>query len=137
MHLSYIFFIDIHDLWARSRVLYKGQIFFKSIYLKSIHSGNNFKATNSHDMCYLFGLYFASSCMCRFSNDFKGGSILEYVGIVSIQDSLDWFESQMDSNTIFYFELKTWNMALQPAYNICKLSIQTLWCSNFRPYKNL
>ena len=32
-----------------------------------------------------------------------------------IPDFLDQVESQMDSNTIFYFEFQTWNLALQPA----------------------
>ena len=32
-----------------------------------------------------------------------------------IPDSLDQVESQMDSNAIYYFELQTWNLALQPA----------------------
>ena len=32
-----------------------------------------------------------------------------------IPDSLDQVESQIDSNTIYYFELQTWNLALQPA----------------------
>ena len=32
-----------------------------------------------------------------------------------IPDSLDQVESQMDSNTIYYFEFQTWNLALQPA----------------------
>ena len=30
----------------------------------------------------------------------------------------------MDSNDIYYFEFQTWNMALQPAYNICTIAIQ-------------
>ena len=32
-----------------------------------------------------------------------------------ITDSLDQVESQIDSNTIYYFEFQTWNLALQPA----------------------
>ena len=32
-----------------------------------------------------------------------------------IPDSLDQVESQIDSNTIYYFEFQTWNLALQPA----------------------
>ena len=32
-----------------------------------------------------------------------------------IPDSLDQVESQMDSNAIYYFEVQTWNLALQPA----------------------
>ena len=31
-----------------------------------------------------------------------------------IPDSFDQFESQMDSNAIYYFKFQTWNMALQP-----------------------
>ena len=52
--------------------------------------------------------------------------VLESVGINSSYDSLDQFDSQMDSNTIYYFEFQTWNLALQPAYNISKLTIQLL-----------
>ena len=36
----------------------------------------------------------------------------------------------MDSNAIYYFEFQTCNLDLQPAYNISKLTIQILWCSN-------
>ena len=32
-----------------------------------------------------------------------------------IPDSLDQVESQIYSNTIYYFEFQTWNLALQPA----------------------
>ena len=32
-----------------------------------------------------------------------------------IPDSLDQVESQIDSNSIYYFEFQTWNLALQPA----------------------
>ena len=32
-----------------------------------------------------------------------------------IPDSLDQVKSQIDSNTIYYFEFQTWNLALQPA----------------------
>ena len=32
-----------------------------------------------------------------------------------IPDSLDQVESQIDSNTIYYFEFQTWNLTLQPA----------------------
>ena len=41
-------------------------------------------------------------------------SVLESIGINSSYDSLDQVNSQMDSNTIYYFEFQTWNMALQP-----------------------
>ena len=42
-------------------------------------------------------------------------SMLESVGINSSYNSLDQVESQMDSNAIYYFEVQTWNLALQPA----------------------
>ena len=34
----------------------------------------------------------------------------------------------------YYLEFQTWNMDFQPAYNICKFSIQLIWCSDSRPY---
>ena len=53
-------------------------------------------------------------------------NVLEYVGINSRQDSLDQVELQMDSNTIYYFKYQTWSLALHPAQNISKLTIQLL-----------
>ena len=43
----------------------------------------------------------------------------------------------MNSNTIYYFKFQTWNLALQPAYTIFKLTIQLILCSNTIPYKTL
>ena len=39
--------------------------------------------------------------------------VLESVGINSSQDSLDWVDLQMDSNTIYYFRFQTLNLDLQ------------------------
>ena len=86
-------FIDRHDLRARSRVSSKGHILFilfrPNPYLKFVHSGPKFKAAISHDMCYILGFYFDSSRMWKFSTYFEEGEVLEYVGIIYSQDSLD------------------------------------------------
>ena len=99
-------------------------ITLKSICLKSVHSGPKSKAVILHDWYDVLGLYFASSHMWRLSAYFEYGRMLESVGIKSSQDSLDEVESRMDSNAIYYFGLKTWNLDLQPAYNRSKLTIQ-------------
>ena len=112
-------------------------ITFESIYPKSVLYGPNFKATISYDLCYILGLYFTYSFMWQFSTHFKYGSMLEYVGIISRKDSLDWVDSQMDSNTIYYFEFQNWNLDFHPDNNRCKLTIQILSCSNSITYKTL
>ena len=48
-------------------------ITLKSIYLKYVHSGLKSKATISHDLCYVLGLYFNSSCMWQLSTYFNTG----------------------------------------------------------------
>ena len=68
-------------------------ITFKSICLKSVHSGPKYKAIILHDWCDVLGLYFASSSMWLLSTYFEEGSMLE-----SDPDSLDQVESQIDSN---------------------------------------
>ena len=90
----------------------------ESIYLKSVHSGPKFKATISHDLWYVLGLYFYYYHMWKLYTYLEDRRNFESVGIISIKDPLDWVESQMDSNAICYFEFQTWNLALQPAYNI-------------------
>ena len=57
------------------------------------------------------------------------------VWIIYSQYSFDWFESQIDSNNIYYLLFQNWDMDLQHAYNRCKLTIQILLCSNSIPYK--
>ena len=110
-------------------------ITFKSIYIKYVNSGPKPKSIISHDWCDVLGIYFSSYFMWQFSTYFEDKRMLESVGINTIQDSLDWVESQMDSNTIYYFKFQTWNLDLQPVYNRCKLTIQLVWCSNTRPCK--
>ena len=97
------------------RTYYVYFITLESIYIKSIHSGPELKSTISHDLCCVLGLYFDSSHMWKFTTYFEDGRILEYVGIISSQDSLDVVESQMDSNTIYDFKFQTCNLELQPA----------------------
>ena len=105
--------------------------------LKYVHYQPKLKATTSYGLFYVLGLYFASSLMWKFSTYFKNWIVLEYIGIISIQDSLHWVESQMDSNNIYYFEFQTWYLAWKPAYNRCKLKIQLVWCSNYIIYHML
>ena len=97
---------------------------------QSVHSGPKFKAVILNDWYDVLGLHFASSRMWQLSTYFEEGSMLESVGINSSKDSLDQFQSQMDSNAIYYFEFQTWDQALHPAQNRSKLTIQLLWCSN-------
>ena len=113
-------FIDCNYGRAQSRVSSKGHILFifitfKYIYLKYVHYGPKPKAIISHDWCDVLGLYFSSYGMWKFSTYFEDKKNLESAGINSSQDFLDWFESQMDSNTIYYLKFQTWNLALQLA----------------------
>ena len=138
MYLAYIFF-HWHPRPPRmimsviKRTYFVHLIASESIYLKSVHSGPTLKATISHDLCYIFGLYFASFRMWRFYNYFEDGRMLESVGIISSQHSLDLFKSQNDYNTIYDLESQTCNLSWQPYYNRCKLTIKILWCYNSRP----
>ena len=109
----------------------------KSIHLKYVNYGPNFKASIYHDMCYILGLNFVSYRMWNFSTYFEDGRVLESVGIISSQDSLDLLQSQMELNTIYYFKFQTCNLSLQPDYNRCKLIIQVLWFSNSIPYNHV
>ena len=90
-------------------------ITFKSMYLKYVHSGPNSKAIISHNWWDVLWLYLVYSCMWQFFTYFEYRRILESFGINSSQDSLDYFESQMESNNIHYFKFQTWNLALKPA----------------------
>ena len=101
-------------------------ITFKSICLKSVHSEPKYKAIILHYQCDVLGLYFVSSRMWRLSTYFEDRRMLEYDGINYSQDYLDQVESQMDSNNIYYSKFQTWNLALQPAQNRSKLTIQLL-----------
>ena len=101
-------------------------ITLKFICLKYVHSRLKSKAIISHNWCNALGLYFASSRIWRLSTYFEDRMMLEYFGINYSQDYFDQVESQMNSNTIYYFKLKTWNLALQLAYNRSKLTIQLL-----------
>ena len=49
--------------------------------------------------------------------------------------SLDWVESQMDSNTIYCWEIRMWNQSFQQAHKINKLKIKIFFCFNSLPYK--
>ena len=143
---SYIFglyFVSLADMTNKNNHIFHQKYGFYlfyhvwiHIYIKCIHSGPEFKATISHKLCCVLGLYFTSSRMWRLYTYFEYGSILEYYRIISIQDSIDWVESQMHSNNIHYFEYQTWNLDFHPAYNRCKPTTQILWCSNSIPYNN-
>ena len=135
MYLAYILFHFQPCPPITIKVIIERKI--ESIHLKSVHSGPKSKANISHDLCYVIGLYFASSCMRKLSTYFEYEKVLEYIGIISRHNSLDWVQSQMDRNTIYSFKSQTWNLALHLAYNRFKLTIQLLWCSNYIPYKTL
>ena len=77
------------------------------IYIWYVQSGPKFNATISQDICYILRLYLSSSHMCKLSNYFKDVKVLESIGIISIQDSLDWVESEMNLNTIYYLKFHT------------------------------
>ena len=81
----------------------------KSICLKYVHSGPKSKAIISHDWCDVLGLYSLLLVCGDCPLTLKRGVYWNL-----IPDSLDQVESQMDSNTIYYFEFQTWNLDLQP-----------------------
>ena len=88
--LIWILFLFRWQPWLTSTItsVIKRQAFvcfitFKSIYLKSIHSGPKSKVTISHDWCDGIGLKFFSFCMCRFSTYFEERGVLESTIIVS------------------------------------------------------
>ena len=88
--LIWIIFLFRWQPWLTSTItsVIKRQAFvcfitFKSIYLKSIHSGPKSKVTISHDWCDGIGLKFSSFCMCRFSTYFEERGVLESTIIVS------------------------------------------------------
>ena len=112
--------IDSNEGGAQSRVSSKIQLYFSLLFSNSYVSNlfildRNTKAIISQDWCDVIGLYFAPSNMWILSTYFEDRRILEPVGINSSQDYLDWVESQMDSNNIYYFKLQTWNLDLHPA----------------------
>ena len=107
IYLDYIFVLlssmsSKHDHVYRQKDIFSIFLWFKSIHIKSVHSGPKIKATISKDMYCVRGLYFKSSCMWKFFTYFEDRKVLESVGIIPLQDSLDWVESQMESNTIYY-----------------------------------
>ena len=97
---------------VKKRTYFAYFIKLESIYLKSIHSGPNSKATISHHWCGALGLYFDYSRMWRLSTYFEYRRILGSVGINSRKDSLDCIESQMESDNIPYFKFQTCNLDL-------------------------
>ena len=48
--------------------------------------------------------------------------------------SLDWVESQMDSNTIYCWEIRIQNQSFQKSYKINILKIKLFLCFNSWPY---
>ena len=96
--LKVVYFNHILFLWQTWLLsIIKGFVGRKDI--KSVHFGPKSKTNIYHNLWYILGSYFVSYCMWRLFIYFKEGRVLKYIRITSIQEYLDWVESQMDLDT--------------------------------------